>query len=111
MLFEPDRPLVSGLLQKAKTTGRREGNMDSRRPKYAAVGNARGKERAAPAEGETQQSWGSDTRSFVDAQFATMRVRAAQRRAEKDIKKAEYHAEQDAADAVDRALYIVDRAD
>jgi hypothetical protein len=40
-----------------------------------------------------------------------MRVRAAQRRAEKDIKKAEYHAEQDAADAVDWALYIVDRAD
>jgi hypothetical protein len=37
--------------------------------------------------------------------------RAAQRRAEKDIKKAEYHAEQDAADAVDWALYIVDRAD
>lgn len=37
--------------------------------------------------------------------------RAAQRRAEKDIKKAEYHAEQDAADAVDWALYIVDRTD
>jgi hypothetical protein len=78
--------------------------MDSRRPKYAAVGNARAQQRVASTEGKTQQWWWSDTRSSADAQFTTMRAQAAQRRAEKDIKKAEHHAElgeQDAADAID----------
>jgi hypothetical protein len=78
--------------------------MDSRRPKYAAVGNARAQELAAAAERQTQQCWWSDTRSSVDARLTTMRVEAAQRRAEKDIEKAEHHAElgeRDAADAID----------
>jgi len=88
--------------------------MDSRRPTYAAVGNASAQERAASAEGKTQQWWWSDTRSSVDVRFATMRAEADERRAEKDIKKAEHHdelAEQDAADAIDWAPYVVDQAD
>ncbi|MDX6249616.1 MAG: hypothetical protein QOF10_2976 [Kribbellaceae bacterium] len=78
-----------------------------------ADGNAKARERAASAEGKTQQWW-NDTRSSVDARFATMRAEADERRTEKDIKKAEHHAEQaeqDAADAIDWALYVLDQAE
>jgi hypothetical protein len=78
-----------------------------------AEGNAKARERAAFAEGKTQQWW-NDTRSSVDARFATMRAEADERRTEKDIKKAEHHAEQaeqDAADAIDWAIYVLDQAE
>jgi DNA-directed RNA polymerase alpha subunit len=78
-----------------------------------ADGSAKARERAASAEGKTQQWW-SDTRSSADARFATVRAEAAERRTEKDIKKAERHAEQaeqDAADAIDWALYVLDQAE
>jgi hypothetical protein len=78
-----------------------------------ADGNAKAKERASSAEASTQRWW-NDTRSSVDARFATMRAEAGERRTEKDIKKAEHHAdqaEQDAADAIDWALYVLDQAE
>ncbi|MCU1657423.1 MAG: hypothetical protein JWO57_2079 [Pseudonocardiales bacterium] len=78
-----------------------------------ADGNAKAKERASSAEASTHEWW-NDTRSSVDARFATMRAEADERRTEKDIKKAEHHAdqsEQDAADAIDWALYVLDQAE
>ncbi len=78
-----------------------------------ADGNAKAQERAAAAQGKTQRWW-NDTRSSVDARFATMRAEADKRRTEKDIKNAEHHAEQaeqDAADAIDWALYVLDQAE
>jgi hypothetical protein len=78
-----------------------------------AAGNAEAQQRAAADEAKTQQWW-NDIRSSVDAQFATMRAEADERRTEKGIKKAERHAEQaeqDAADAIDWALYFLDQAE
>jgi hypothetical protein len=78
-----------------------------------AAGNAKARERAATDEAKTQQWW-NDTRSAVDARFATMRAEADERRTEKDIKNAEHQAEQaeeDAADAIDLALYFLDQAE
>ncbi len=78
-----------------------------------AAGNAEAQQRAAADEAKTQQWW-NDVRSSVDAQFATMRAEADERRTEKGIEKAERHAEQaeqDAADAIDWALFVLDQAE
>ncbi|MCW2670878.1 MAG: hypothetical protein JWO27_2775 [Frankiales bacterium] len=78
-----------------------------------AANNAKAKERAASAKGETQQWW-NDARSSMDKRFATVRAAADERRSERDMKKAERQAEQaeqDAADAIDWAVYVLDQAE
>jgi hypothetical protein len=55
-----------------------------------------------------------EMRSTIDGQFASMRAEADERRAERGLKRAEHRAdlaEQDAADAVDLAIYILDQAE
>jgi hypothetical protein len=97
---------------KEKNRARLESQRDTLKTSIADR-NAKAKERAGSAEAKTQQWW-SDTRSSVDARFASMRAEADERHAEKDIKKAEHHAEraeQDAADAIDWAIYVLDQAE
>jgi hypothetical protein len=55
-----------------------------------------------------------EMRSTIDGQFASMRAEVDERRAEWGLKRAEHRAdlaEQDAADAVDLAIYILDQAE
>jgi hypothetical protein len=97
---------------KEKNRARLESQRDQLKTSIADR-NARAKARAASTEAKSQQWW-TDTRSSVDARFATMRAEADERRTEKDIKKAEHHAEQaeqDAVDAIDWAIYILDQAE
>ncbi|MDX6228396.1 MAG: hypothetical protein QOI76_1786 [Frankiales bacterium] len=90
--------------------------LQSQREKLKAAiadGNAQAQARAAAAETKRQQWW-SDTRSSVDARFAAMRAEADHWRTGRDVKKAERHAEQaeqDAMDAIDWALFVLDQAD
>jgi hypothetical protein len=92
----------------AKNRARLESQRDTLKTTIAD-GNAKARERAAAAEANTQQWW-SDTRSSVDARFATMRAKADERRTE----KAEHHAEQAeqlAAETIDWGLYVLDQAE
>jgi hypothetical protein len=78
-----------------------------------ADGNAKAKASAA-TEKDKADRWWSNTRLSVDERFATLRAKADDRRAERDIKKAEHRAdeaEQDAADTVSWALYVLDQAE
>jgi DNA helicase IV len=62
---------------------------------------------------KAEERW-NDTRSSMDQWFATKRAAAEERRTERDIKKAQTNAdmaEQDAADAIDIALYVLDQAE
>ena len=96
----------------AKNRARLESQRDTLKASIAD-GDAKARERAAAAAANTQQWW-SDTRSSVDARFATMRAKADERRTEKDIKKAEHHAEQaeqHAAETIDWGLYVLDQAE
>jgi hypothetical protein len=70
-------------------------------------------ERAAAKREQTSSKW-TDARSALDARFATIKANADERRFEKDVKKAEHRAdqaEQDAADAIDFALYVLDQTE
>jgi hypothetical protein len=95
-----------------KNRARLESQRDELKASIAA-GNAQARQRAEADEAKTQQWW-NDIRSSVDAQFTTMRAEADERRTERGIKKAERHAEQaeqDAADAIDWALYFLYQAE
>jgi hypothetical protein len=68
---------------------------------------------ATGAKSKVDAKWDA-ARASVDAHFAAMREHAQQRRAEHDEAKAGHHAdvaEQDACDAIDVALYALDRAE
>jgi DNA helicase IV len=62
---------------------------------------------------KAEERW-NDTRSSMDQWFASKRAAVEERRTERDIKKAQHNAdvaEQDAADAIDIALYVLDQAE
>jgi hypothetical protein len=78
-----------------------------------ATASADAKGRASAAKDSARGQWG-EARSSVEQRFETMRADADERRVERGIKKAEHHAEaaeQDAADAIDFALYVLDQAE
>jgi hypothetical protein len=78
-----------------------------------AAGKARVAEGAGEAKSDVQSKW-NDARDSLDARFATIRANAEERRTERDLKRAEHRAdaaEQDAADAVDFALYVLDQTE
>jgi hypothetical protein len=75
--------------------------------------NANIEEHLAAAKGGAEASW-SETRSSVQRWFTTIQAEADERRTERGIKKAERHAEiaeQDAADAIDLVLYVLEQAE
>lgn len=77
------------------------------------AGKAKVGEDVTGAKAGMQARW-DDVRSSVDQRFAEMRETAKERHNERDIRKAEHHAdvaEQDAADAVDLALFVLDEAE
>jgi hypothetical protein len=70
-------------------------------------------ERAGAKREQATSKW-TDARSALDARFATIKANAEERRFEKDVKKAEHRADQaeeDAADAIDFALYVLDQTE
>jgi hypothetical protein len=75
--------------------------------------NADVEEHLAAAKGKAEAGW-SETRSSVQHWFTTIQAEADERRTERGIKKAERHAdiaEQDAADAIDLALHVLEQAE
>jgi hypothetical protein len=78
----------------------------------AATGT-RAEQRVAATGDAVQDTW-NRARDSVDQRFTTLRAAADQRRAGRDLKHAEHRAvqaEQDAADAIDLALYVLDQAE
>jgi hypothetical protein len=74
---------------------------------------ARAEAKGAAAE-DKAQSWWAETRSSIDNRFATLRAERDEHHAERDLKKAEWQAdaaEQDAADAVEFAIEVLDQAE
>jgi hypothetical protein len=68
---------------------------------------------AAEVKGDVDSKW-QDLRGALDARFAAIRGNVEERRFERDLRRAEHRAdvaEQDAADAVDFALYVLDQAE
>ncbi|CAI7975869.1 conserved hypothetical protein [Frankia sp. Hr75.2] len=71
------------------------------------------REDVAEARASMKARWDA-VRSSIDQRFAEMRADADERRQERDIGKAQHHAdmaERDAADAIDLALFVLDEAD
>jgi hypothetical protein len=67
----------------------------------------------AEARARMKAQWDA-VRSSVDQRFAAMRADADERRKERDVRKMQHHAdvaEQEAADAINLALYVIDEAE
>ncbi len=81
----------------------------------SSIRESKAKAEASAAAAQSKvQSWWDDTRSSVDGQFATLRARLDQRRAEHDVMQAQRRAddaEQDAVYAVEFAISILDQAE
>jgi hypothetical protein len=63
---------------------------------------------------ENTDDWWSGVRSSVESRLSAMHEAVEQRRAERDVARAQHRAdraEQDAADAIDLALFMLDEAE
>ena len=81
----------------------------------SSIGESKAKAEASAAATQSRvQSWWDDTRSSVDGQFAALRARLDERRAEHDVRQADRRAndaEQDAVYAVEFAISMLDQAE
>lgn len=78
-----------------------------------AAGKAEVAQQVTAAQAAGREGWNA-LRSSLDQRFAELRAAAEKHRAEHDIHKAERRAdllEEDAADAIDLALYVLDQAE
>jgi hypothetical protein len=104
---------LSTLSARAKST---EDLVDASRDRLEsqrATLEAAASERAAEVKADTATHW-QELRDGLDARFASIRANVEERRSERDLKRAEHRAdvaEQDAVDAVEFALYVLDQAE
>jgi hypothetical protein len=98
------------------TRARNRAELESQRAalREAVDGAAtRASTRAAEVKADVDSRW-QELRDALDARFASIRVNLDERRFERDLKRAERRAdavEQDAVDAVEFALYVLDQAE